>query len=144
MNEINWIYIIDQSGATIFSYENHIQGSGNSNLALLSHFLYALKSIAKSLSEDEIRSIEMGNNRFFLCKEKVSNYLFILKSDRNSESIIITPILKQIKQKFLERFEGYFQLFIEDKIELLNAFREDVKTILSHKSNVQKFAETFD
>ena len=84
----------------------------------------------------------MGNNRFFLCKEKMSNYVFILKSNRDADSIVIKPILQEIKEKFLEKFAGQFKLMIEDKIELLNAFREDVKAILKQKSNIQKFAET--
>lgn len=142
MNEINWIYIIDQSGANIFSYQNHVQGGGNGNLALLSHFLFALQSIAKTLKENEIRGVEIGNNRFFLCKEKMSNYLFILKTNRDADSLVIKPILQEVKEKFLEKFTGHFKLVIEDKIELLNAFREDVKAILKQKSNIQKFAET--
>ena len=68
MNVINWIYIIDDSGGTIFSFENHLQGSNDTTSALLSHFLFALQSIAKTLKDNEVRSVEMSNNRFFLCR----------------------------------------------------------------------------
>ena len=142
MNMINWIYIIDQSGATIFSYENHVQGSGNGNLAFLSHFLFALQSIAKTLKENEVRSVEMGNNRFFICKEKMTNYIFILKTNRDADYEVITPILKEIKEKFIEKFTGHFKLVLEDKIALLNSFKQDIKVIIKQKSNIQKFAET--
>lgn len=142
MNEINWIYIIDDAGATIFSYVNYVQGTGNGNPALLSHFLFALKLIAKTLKENEIRSVEMSNNRFFLCKEKMTNYLFILKSNRDADTQVITPVMSEIKNKFVEKFTGHFKLVIEDKIALLNSFREDIKEILQQKSNIEKFVDT--
>jgi len=142
MNMIHWIYIIDQSGASIFSYENHVQGSGNGNLSLLSHFLFALQSIAKTLKENEIRSVEMSNNRFFICKEKMTDYVFILKTNRDADSEVIKPILKEIKEKFIYKFTGHLKLVLEDKIELLNSFKQDVKAILQQNSNIQKFTET--
>ena len=142
MNKIDWIYIIDNAGATIFSYENYIQGSGNISYALLSHFLFALQSIAKDLKENEIKGVEMGNNKFFLSKEKSTKYLFILKSNRDANSQIIEPLLKQIKDKFVKKFPGRKDLFVDEKIELLNSFKEDIRAILKQKSNIEKFSET--
>ena len=142
MNQIYWIYIIDNTGATIFSYENLIQGSLNSNHTIISHFLFALQSVGKNLGYNEVKSINLGNNRFFLTKEKLTNYLFILKSDRDADLELITLLLKQIKHKFVEKFTGHFTLIIDEKIELLNSFKEDVKEILMNKSNFEKFSET--
>ena len=116
MNVINWIYVIDESGATIFSFENHIQGANGNTSALLTHFLFALQSIAKTLKDSEVRSVEMSNNRFFLCKEKMTNYMFIIKTNRDADTHVISPILTEIKNKFVEKFEGHFRLMIDDKI----------------------------
>ena len=41
--------------------------------------------------------------------------------DTNSE--IIKPILKDIKEKFVERFSGYFELPVDDKIVLLTSLK---------------------
>ena len=143
MNKIDWIYIIDNAGATIFNYEIHIQGSSNISHALLSHFLFGLQSIAKDLKENEIKGVEMGNNKFFLSKEKSTKYLFILKSNRVANSQIIEPLLKQIKDKFIKKFPpGHENLFIDEKIELLNSFKEDIREIFKQKSNIEKFSET--
>ncbi len=142
MNVINWIYIIDDAGATIFSFENHAQGAGNGTSALMSHFLFALQSIAKTLKDNEVRGVEMSNNRFFLCKEKMTSYLFILKTNRDADTQVITSVLSEIKNKFVEKFTGHFKLVIEDKIALINAFREDLKDLLKHKSNIEKFVDT--
>jgi len=142
MSKIDWIYVIDDTGATIFSYEIHIQGSGNISHALLSHFLFALQSIAKDLKDNEMKSVEMGNNKFLLSKEKSINYLFILKSNRDANPQIIEPFMKQIQDTFVKKFDGYKNLFVDDKIELLNSFKEDIRALLKQKSNIEKFSET--
>ncbi len=142
MSKIDWIYIIDDTGATIFSYEIHIQGSGNISHALLSHFLFALQSIAKDLKDNEMKSVEMGNNKFLLSKEKSTSYLFILKSNRDVNPQIIEPLMKQIQDTFVKKFYGYKNLFVDEKIELLNSFKEDIRAILKQKSNIENFSET--
>ena len=93
MNKIYWIYIIDNTGATIFSYEQSIQGTSKINSTLLSHFIYALQSVAKNLEVDEIKAVDIGNNKFFITKEKLTSYLFIIKTSTDIESKRINPIL---------------------------------------------------
>ena len=142
MNEITGLYIIDTTGAIILSYENHIQGGTNASLALLSHFLYALKSIAKDLKEDEVKSVEISNNKFFLNRENKTSFLFIVKSPRETSSQKIEPFLKEIKDRFLEQFTEDATLHIDEKIEVLNQFKENLKTMLKQKSNMENFMET--
>lgn len=142
MDEIYWIFIIDENGKTLFSYENHIQGSSTANMALLSHLIYALQSISKDIREDQIKGVEMGNDKFFLTKEKLTNYLFILKTHRDANSEVINPILNEIKIKFVGKFTGHFSIDVDEKIELLNSFREDIKEIFKRKTNLEKFVES--
>ena len=141
MDEIYWIYIVDENGKTLFSYENHIQGSSTANTALLSHLIFSLQSISKDIREDQVKGVEMGNDKFFLTKEKLTSYLFILKTHRDANSEVINPILNEIKTKFVEKFTGHFSIDVDKKIELLNSFREDIKVILKQKTNIEKFAE---
>ena len=141
MDEIYWIYILDDIGKTIFSYENHIQGSSTANTALLSHLIYALQSITKDIREDQVKGVEMGNNKFFLTKEKMTSFLFILKTHRDANSEVINPILNEIKTKFVEKFTGHFSIAVNEKIEILNSFREDIKEIFKRESNIEKFLE---
>ncbi|MFX1446327.1 MAG: hypothetical protein ACFFHV_23270, partial [Promethearchaeota archaeon] len=142
MNQIYWIYIIDDRGATIFSYETTVQGSLRNNHAIISHFLHALQSIGKNLGDNEVKSIDLGNNRFYLTKEKLTNYLFIIKTDTNADFEFINLLLKQIMFKFVEKFTGHFKLVVDEKIELINSFKEDIKEILRYKSKFEKFSET--
>jgi len=141
MDEIYWIFINDSSGKTLFSYENYIQGSSTVNTALLSHLIYALQSISKDIGEDQIKGVEMGNNKFFLTKEKLTKYLFILKTHRDANSEVINPILNEIKTKFVEKFTGHFSIDVDKKIEILKSFREDIKEILKQKTNLETFLE---
>lgn len=142
MDEIIWIYIIDGSGATIFSYEDNLQGTSEVNHALLSHFIYALQSIAKNLEEEEIKEVNIDKNRFFLMKEKLTNYLFIIKTKPNAKSEILKLILQKIKNKFIEKFTGHFTLPVQDKIKLLKSFREDVKRIIEGKNHLLDLVES--
>lgn len=141
MDEIYWIYIIDTAGKTLFSYENHIQGSSTANTALLSHLIFALQSISKDIREDQIKGFEMGNDKFFMTKEKLTSHLFILKTHRDANSEVINPLLNEIKTKFVEKFTGHFSIDLDNKIEILNSFREDIKVILKQKTNLEKFTE---
>ncbi|MFX1273605.1 MAG: hypothetical protein ACFFBP_11555 [Promethearchaeota archaeon] len=142
MDEIIWIYIIDKSGATIFSYENYIKGTSQVNHALLSHFIHALQSVANNIKEDEIKEVLIDKNKFFLIKEKLTNFLFILKTKLNTESEIINPILKKIKDMFIERFAGHFTLPIQEKVKILKSFKEDVKRIIEGKNNVSSLIDS--
>ena len=141
MDEIYWIFIIDANGKTLFSYENHIQGSSTANVALLSHLLYSLQSISKDIREGQVKEVEIGNNKFCLTKEKLTNHLFILKSHRDANSEVINPILNEIKIKFVEKFTVHFSIDVDKKIEIYNSFREDINEILNHKINLEKFLE---
>ncbi|MFX0069481.1 MAG: hypothetical protein ACFFAO_00105, partial [Candidatus Hermodarchaeota archaeon] len=107
MDKIYWIYILDKTGATLFSYENITPGVPGNTSALLSNFIFALQSIAKSLKEDEVKGVEMGNSKFFMTKEKLTNYLFIVKSDREAELNFIELILNEIITKFIKKFTGH-------------------------------------
>ncbi|MFX1530583.1 MAG: hypothetical protein ACFFBC_05685 [Promethearchaeota archaeon] len=136
MKEIIWIYIIDSSGATIFSYDNYVKGNSEVNHTILSHFIYGLRAIAKNMGEDETKEVELNKNKFFLIKEKLTSYLFIIKTKPSAKSEIIDPILKKIKEKFVEKFTGHFTLPVQDKIELLRSFKEDVKRIIEGKNHL--------
>jgi hypothetical protein len=140
MDEIYWIYIIDDTGKTLFSHENYIQGSSTENLSLLTHLIHSLQLISKDIKEDEIKGVEMGNTKFFLTQHKLTSYLFIIKTHRDANSEVINPILNEIKTKFVEKFTGHFSIDVEQKIKILKSFREDIKEILNKKSDSDQFS----
>ena len=139
MNKIYWIYIIDNTGATIFSYESPIQGVSGINSTLVSHFIYALQAVGKNLAEDEIKAVDLGNNKYFITKEKLTSYLFIIKTSPDIQSRIINPLLKTIRNKFVELFTGHFSLDLDEKAEILKSFENYVKGILEGKTPMKNF-----
>ncbi|MFX0020524.1 MAG: hypothetical protein ACFFAF_17505 [Candidatus Hermodarchaeota archaeon] len=142
MDEIIWIYIIDNTGATVFSYENYIKGTSQVNHTLLSHFIHAFQSVAKNIEEDEIKDLIIDKNKFFLIKEKLTSFLFIIKTKLNARSEIINPILKKVKDRFVDRFTGHFTLPVQEKIKILKSFREDVKRIIEGKNHLASLIES--
>jgi len=142
MDEIVWIYIIDRSGTIIFSYENYVRTSSEVNQTVLSHFIYALQSVAKNIKVDEIKEVNIDKNKFFLMKEKLTDFLFIIKSKPKAKPEIIAPILKKIIEKFVEKFTGEFTLPVQEKIKLLKSFKEEVKKIIEGKNHLISFEES--
>jgi hypothetical protein len=141
MERIYWLYIIDPKGATIFSYQNVVHGSSHINSTLLSHFIYALQSVAKNLEEDEIKGVDIGNNKFFITKEKLTSFLFIMKTKTNAEASVINPILKNIENEFVNRFTGHFSLDVDEKVKILKSFENYVKDVFEGASNATNLIE---
>ena len=141
MERIFWLYIIDPKGATLFSYQNAIHGSSQINSTLLTHFIYALQAVAKNLEEDEIKGVDIGNNKFFITKEKLTSFLFIMKTKTNAEARVINPILKKIENEFVKRFTGHFTLDIDEKVKILKSFEDYVKGVFEGGSNVNSLIE---
>ncbi len=141
MERIYWLYIIDPAGATIFSYQNAIHGSSDINSTLLTHFIYALQSVAKNLEEDEIKGVDIGNNKFFITKEKLTSYLFIIKTKTNTEARRVNPILKNIENEFVKRFTGQFSLNVDEKVKILKSFEDYVKGVFEGGRNINNLIE---
>ena len=135
MNRINWVHIIDNTGTPFFNLETQEQESAGPTSTLFSRLIFSLQSIAKDLDVNEVKSVEMSNNRFFLCKEQKSAYLFIVKTNRDAEARVITPALQEIINKYHERFLGWNGFNIEDKIKRLDLLSNDVKQITSDISD---------
>lgn len=135
MNTIYWLYIIDETGTIIDRFEN--QEEDGSSSAELSHLLSALLSTAKTLKHNEIRSIltPYSNNRFFLCKDKMFNNLFVMKTNRDADTQVLSPILKDIMIKFVQTITTYITPDFEGPFKRFNSFRKYVKNIIKEISD---------
>jgi hypothetical protein len=140
MNDIFWIYIIDNTGAIMFKYETTLQKSLKNSSAVLSNFLKNLEFIAMNLRKNEIRGVEMGNHKYFITRENHPKYLFIIKTGRDADGGYIRQILNQIRQRFVEKFDENMVLAVEEKIEILDSFKEDVNVIINPKNDHKNLA----
>jgi len=134
MDIIDWIHIIDELGTPIVIFENYKQGKSNINDALLSNLLTGLKSIAAGLTYNEIKIVNIGNKKFYMIKEDQSDYTFIFKVDIEKNSNNIIPLLKEVKQLFVNK---YLKLLNNkpagEKEKHIDSLKEDIKNILHFK-----------
>ena len=129
-NKINWIYIVDGEGTPIFIYESYVQGAKSNNFALISRFLFGLKSITEQLEDNELRELTMGTNKFFIIKIKQINLTFIVKSIIEADSNEVIEFLNKIKKRFMENYADKMSLCIKDRRKCLDKFKDDVKNML--------------
>ena len=136
---VNAVYIMDQSGALLFSYEDYKQGSKENSIAVLSHFLFALQSAASQVKSDQNKTLEMGNNRYFLTKEPLKNLLFIIKTLRDVNADLIYPILKEIRKKFMDKLAEQPFLHLDEKMQVYESFKGEIDKILKRDTNLDQF-----
>ena len=130
MSNISSIYVIDNKETPIFTLEIHKQGSNAINKTLLSHFIYSLQSIASKMESDEGRVIKIGNENYFIIKDSIINFRYIIEYGNETTFDQISLILNKIKQKFIESFEGKLDLPVSMKIELVASLREHILNII--------------
>ena len=130
MSNISSIYVIDNKETPIFTLEIYKQGSNAINKTLLSHFIYSLQSIASKMESDEGRVIKIGNENYFIIKDSIINFKYIIEYGNETTFDQISLILNKIKQKFIESFEGKLDLPVSMKIELVASLREHILNIV--------------
>ncbi|NVM35579.1 MAG: hypothetical protein HWN81_08275 [Candidatus Lokiarchaeota archaeon] len=130
MSNISSIYVIDNMETPIFTLENHKQGSNAVSKALMSHFIYSLQSIASKMENDEGRVIKIGNKNYFIIKDTIINFKYIIEYSNENAFDQISLILNKVKNKFIKRFEGKLDLPISMKIELVALLKEDILEII--------------
>ncbi|MFW9876667.1 MAG: hypothetical protein ACFFG0_26530, partial [Candidatus Thorarchaeota archaeon] len=110
MSNISSIYVIDNKEIPIFTLEMHKQGSDAINKTLLSRFIYSLQTITSQMKSDEGRVIKIGNENYLIIKDSIINFKYIIEYSNETTFDKISLVLNEIKQKFIERFEGKLDL----------------------------------
>lgn len=132
IKEIESIFILNNNGVPIFIQENYIQGKNNIDPALLSDLVNALQKFANELGEKETKFIELGGGKIFSTKDNSSNYLFVLKCDKNAKAKRMYQILNDVKNLFLNIFLGNLYVIKEEINKgLLSSFKKELKNILN-------------
>lgn len=130
MSNISSIYVIDNKETPIFTLEIHKQGSNAINKTLLSRFIYSLQSIASQMESDEGRVIKIGNENYFIIKDSIINFKYIIEYGNETTFDQISLILNKIRQKFIKSFEGKLDLPVSMKIELVASLKEHILALI--------------
>ena len=129
-SQINWIYIVDDTGSPIFIYESYIQGAQQNNFALLSHLLTGIMTVAAQVKDNEVKDLIMGANRYFITKIATLNYSFIIKSVKEVDSQEVSQFLNKIKKRFVENYADKMNLTILEKRKVFDKFMHEIKNML--------------
>lgn len=138
IKEIHRIYIIDKDAKVFYLRENYITGSDSAPIdhALLSRFVGALESFTTELGEEKTKIINLGDEKIFVIKDKITAYRFILCCDMNSKPKKMFKILNSIMNTFITQFTGKFSAS-EEKKKAMNSFVEEINELLNPRSIIE-------
>ena len=136
IKEIHRIYIIDKDAKVFYLQENYIQDSVKIDHALLSRFVSAVESFTTALGEEKTKIINLGDEKIFVVKDKITAYRFVLCCDMNSKPKKMFKILNSIMNIFISQFTGKFYAD-EEKKKAMNSFVEEINELLKPSSIIE-------
>ena len=137
IKEVHRIYIIDKDAKIFYLRENYIQDRAQIDHALLSRFVGALESFTTELGEEHTKIINLGDEKIFVIKDKVTAYRFILCCNMNSKPKKMFKILTNIMNIFISQFTGKFSANEDDKRKTMNSFVEEINELLEPRSSIE-------
>ena len=111
MIDITGLYILNSKRELIYLQENIIPKSKELDPDYLSNFFSTLQTIAQKIGEEEVKIIDLGNSKFFLTKDRMTNIEFILKCGKDIKQKKVFETHKRIVNLFIEKFIGNFNNF---------------------------------
>ena len=142
MTDIVGLYILNSKRELIYLQENIITKVKELDPDYLSNFFATLQTIAQKIGEEEVKIIDLGNSKFFLTKDKLTNFEFILKCERNIKQKKVFEIHKRIVNLFIEKFTGNFNATEETKKILMNSFLKDLTEIMGKGEKIEFYLDS--
>lgn len=142
MIETNSFYIFNYAGDLIFWQENISQNAKKIDQENLSSVLTTLEMIALKIGEEEVKIIELGNNRFFISKDNLTGISFVLKCEKGVKPKKINQMLREIKNIFIGNFTGYFNATQIEKVRIMKSFMNSLFEITGEAKKVQYYIDS--
>ena len=130
MTDITGLYILNSKRELIYLQENVIPNAKDLDPDYLSNFFATLQTIAQKIGEEEVKIIDLGNSKFFLTKDKLTDIEFILKCEKTIKQKKVFEIHKDIINLFIEKFTGNFNATERTKKILMNSFIKNLADII--------------
>lgn len=148
MSEISGVWILEENGEPLFSYEIFSQGSEEYDSALFSGFILSIQKFSTQLGEKEAERIEMGRTKYFIAKDTELKLLFVIKATQEANNKKVSKILSKIQKIFKQKFENFLKKYTvkELRIYIDNIFSSEVKELVGDTKTVAKdrFTEFFN
>ena len=132
MNEIDWLYLLDNRGAPILIYKNIKQETLTPNISILSHFLFGLK-INSQDQKDDIKFVEIEKDRYYLIEDINNNLTFIIKTFWLNDKDKILSLMKEIRSRYSTYFGEDKNIDFQKKQEMFASFREEISQLILKK-----------
>ncbi|MFO7796265.1 MAG: hypothetical protein ACQERB_04005 [Promethearchaeati archaeon] len=134
MEGIKGIYIINQRGTSVFSYDPFKQKDQELNYSLLANLFSALKNFNLKTGENGINSLRMKEQCFFFIKDDFTGNFIVAKCSPQIKSKEMSNILLEIKFEFIKKYmkEMYSDNLIKKNLNL--KFRDTIHEILKEET----------
>jgi len=135
------IYIFNAERKLIFVQDYKAQNTQIHVPEALSDFLSLVNSLAHSLGEDKISSVEIGKSVIYTLQDLVKNVLFVIKCEKTAHRKKIIDCLLAIMNDFIVHFDGNYNKSSEEKEELMKSFISSVEKICGKANKITYFLE---
>ena len=98
--------------------------------------------IASKIGEEEVKIIELGNNKFFVSKDNMTGISFVLKCEKGVKPKKINQILKDIKNVFIGEFTGNFNSTQIEKVRIMKSFMNSLFEIIGEAKKVHYYIDS--
>ncbi|MHA1299206.1 MAG: hypothetical protein ACTSO9_07225 [Candidatus Helarchaeota archaeon] len=133
MREIDEIWIIEQSGLTLFN----LSKEDSLETAMIGGFFAALQSMLESIGEKQIKSIILGESKIIIYNGS-KGLLYISRSKRSVKDKNIEQHLKLVEKKFIEEYEDKLDPW-DGNLDYFKGFGQKIEDIF--KDTPEKRAE---
>ena len=106
MPKILDVWILNEKGEAVFSYNHPASDTGEIDSGLYSDLVMSIQSFSKHLGEKAVERIEMGDAKIFILKNNETNLLFIVKGAQEANNKKVEKFLRKIQEVFLQNFKA--------------------------------------
>lgn len=132
MEKVKGIFVLDEEEKPIITYKNGETNPDNLNLEWLIRILKSLKDFANGFDEN-LNSISIGDFKYIYTIDDLSKTKFIIQLTKDISEKKYYPIVKEIKNLYINQFIGDFTMTKKEIEEAKKRFKEKLTKSLEKR-----------
>ncbi|TXT54738.1 MAG: hypothetical protein BAJALOKI2v1_730010 [Promethearchaeota archaeon] len=132
MEKVKGIFVLDEKEKPIITYKNGETNPDNLNLEWLIRILKSLKDFANGFDEN-LNSISIGDFKYIYTIDNLSKTKFIIQLTKDISEKKYYPIVKEIKNLYINEFIGDFTMTKKEIEEAKTRFKEKLTKSLERR-----------
>jgi uncharacterized protein YpuA (DUF1002 family) len=129
MDKVKGIFVLDEDENPIITYKNGKANPEDLNLDWLLRILKSLKDFADGFDEN-LNSISIGEYKYLYTIDNLSKTKFVIQLDKDISEKKYYPIVKKIKNLYINQFIGDFTMTKKEIEEAKERFKEKLSKTL--------------